>query len=136
MPTANFYLNKNTDEVKRSLVYLQMYYQGVKFVYSMRFNIHPDNWNAEKQEVKERSLTTKDGSVNLNKLLKTIKEEAIKAVNTGMASGHLSNQILKDHLNKFMPNFKGKSDGDNTPTLYKLIQDFIDRKVGDRQSKK
>lgn len=136
MPEVNFYLKKPEGTPPRSLVYLQMRYHGQKFVYSCKFNVEKSNWNEDKQTVKKRSQTDKTGEVNLNDLLQGLKDECIRAYNTEFAaSGIPTTAALKTYLDAYMKrglrNEQSKRAG---PTLFKLIDTFIENGIGKKKS--
>lgn len=135
MPTVNFYIKKAEGNPPRSLVYLQMRYQGEKFVYSTKFNIDPKNWDRKKQCVKTRSQTTEDGSINLNVLLKNLKEVCLTAYNKELAGGIPTREALKIHLDGYMYRNVRKDDKKlKDPGLFDLIDRFISGEIGDQKT--
>jgi integrase len=132
MPEVNFYLKKAEGVPPRSLVYLQMRYNGQKLVYSMKFNVAKSNWDAKKQSVKSRSQTTADGSTNVNDLLKNIKEICLKTYHHEFANGIPSKESLKKALNDYMyQNVATK----NKKTIWDLIDRFISGEIKDPLTK-
>lgn len=135
MPTVNFYLKKAEGNPPRSLVYLQMRYRGEKFVYSTGENISPKDWDKNKQQVKTRSQTTKDGSVNLNDLLSNLKAVCLNAYNKELPTGVPSRETLKAHLDGYMYKNIRKDDVQlKDPGLFDLIDRFISGEIGDEKT--
>jgi integrase len=128
MGAVNFYLKKSDGKGKnkRSLIYLQFKYGGNRLVYSFGQIIHPDNWNKNKQRVKNNKTTTVDGKHFLNDLLDNLKKECERSYNSEIKSGNPAPAILKQHLKDFIDQNK---EGHNQPTLYKLIDRFISGEI-------
>jgi integrase len=135
MPTVNFYAKKAEGNPPRSLVYLQMRYQGEKLVYSTKFNIDPKDWDKKKQCVKARAKTTDDGSVNLNDLLKNLRDVCLAAYNKEMAGGIPSREALKAHLDGYMYRNVRKDDkARKDPAFFDLVDRFISGEIGDKKT--
>jgi site-specific recombinase XerD len=128
MPTVNFYL-KDPSAKADTLVYLQMRYQGNKFVYSCKFSVDPKNWDSKKQLVKSRSATDESGLIHLNTRLKEMREVCLKAFNNESAHGVPKNAALKKHLDQYMGTTQKSG-----PTLFGLIEDMISGNIGGKKS--
>jgi integrase len=130
MPTVNFYLKKpaptkNTDSKKSlaRLVYLQMRYQGEKFVYSCGFSVEPKNWDAKKQQVKTRSATDASGQIHYNSKLTKLHDGCLKAYNVAKAAGTLNNETLKKYVRRFMND--GRDPSEKNTTFFDVVDMFI-----------
>ena len=98
----------------------------------MRFSVAKNNWDAGKQIVKERSKTTDDGSVNVNELLKYMKELCLKTYNKELASGIPSKEALKKALDEYIyRNIRKVHKTTSQYSFFELIDKFIEGKMGD-----
>jgi len=136
MPTVNFYIKKAEGNPPRSLVYLQMRYQGEKLVYSTKFNIDPKDWDKNKQCVKSRAKTTDDGKINLNDLLKNLRDVCLAAYNKELPGGIPTREALKAHLDGYMYRNVRKDDkARKDPAFFDLVDRFISGEIGDKKAK-
>jgi site-specific recombinase XerD len=136
MPTVNFYLKKAEGSPLRSLIYLQMRYRGDKFVYSLGENIDPKDWDKDKQQVKTRSHTTKDGKVHLNSLMTKIKEVCLASYNSELGEGRIPSKVfLKGALDNYLlPQIKKNNSHKASFSFFQLVDQFISGDIGDRKS--
>jgi integrase len=131
MPEVNFYLKKAPEKTKenphpKSLIYLQFKYRGNRLVFSFGESIEPKYWNPEKQRVKSNRITTKSGEYSLNETMDKLSEVLLHAYRTELVNGVPST----DKLKRYLVNFLNQNTSDeNKPTLYKLIQRFIDGEI-------
>lgn len=128
MGTVNFYLKKSegSGKDKRSLIYLQFKYGGMKLVFSFGQTINPKLWNANKQRVKNNKTTTADGKHLLNDLLDSLVKVCERAYNAELKNGIPSPTTLKQSLSDFI---NQNSSDPNKPSLYKLIDRFISGEI-------
>lgn len=145
MPGAvNFYLKKSPkskNDPKRkdakALIYLKFKYNGQVLVYTFGQSIDPNNWNPAKQRVKSNKQTTADGDHSLNDLLKNLEEVCENAYKTELKNGIPLPSTLKKHLNEFIEQNINKAKGDAAkPTLFKLIDRFINNEIHHKGKKK
>lgn len=134
MPTVNFYLKKPEGKPPKSLIYLQMRYRGEKFIYSIGENIIPDDWDKDKQQVKSRSRTTKDGKVNLNSLLNNLKNICITTYNNEIKNGIPVKDVFKNALNEYMQRNQKSKIEIGKVSFFELIENFISGEVGDKKT--
>lgn len=135
MPTVNFYLKKAEGNPPQSLVYLQMRYQGQKFVYSTKVTVSPGAWDKKKQRVKVRSQTTADGTVHVNDLLANLATVCRTAYNKEIAQGIPTNPVLKTHMDAYMYRHVRKEEKPRKdPGLFDLIDRFVSGEIGDKKA--
>lgn len=138
MGEVNFYLKKpppktKTNKNPKSLIYLQFKYNGRRLVFSFGQNIDPAMWNLNKQRVKSKNETTKDGTYSLNDLLDKLEEILLSAYRKELVNGIPSTEKLKMYLINFMN--QNEPDEDK-PTLYKLIERFISGEIKNKGKNK
>jgi integrase len=137
MGDVNFYLKKAEAKTGKSLIYLQFRYKGQKLVFAFGETIDPGNWNYNKQRVKGNTATTGDGKHYLNDLLDNLEKECKSAYNKEIKNGIPLPRTLKKYLQDFLNQNTDKAkQEENKPTLYGLLDRFIDgeiRKKGGKQ---
>lgn len=129
MPTANFYLKKDTAS-DEALIILQMKYSGQRLVFSTSEKINVKNWNANKQRVKNNRQTTKDGKHSLNDLLNELQRIAETTHTASLKTGTPTTEQIKDALKSFMNQNKDAEEQRKAkPTLFNLIDRFISGEI-------
>src|ERR1044072_1939664 len=119
MPAVNFYLKKAAPGEK-SLIYMQVKYNGQKLVYSFGQKVDKGNWSDAKQRLKSNKATTADGQHLLNDLLDALEKEFIIAYNKEIKTGIPVPRTLKQHLDNFL--YQNLQENTNQEhTLFKLI---------------
>jgi integrase len=131
MSEVNFYLKKAPPKTKenpnpKSLIYLQFKYNGLRLVFSFGQSIEPKYWNPEKQRVKSNRITTKSGEYSLNDTMDKLAEILLLNYRKELVNGIPSTDKLKRYLVDFL---NQNAADDNKPTLYRLIQRFIDGEI-------
>jgi integrase len=124
MAEANFYLKKAEESTGLSLIYLQFKYKGNRLVFSFGQSVDPNNWNANKQRVKNNKQTTADGDHNLNDLLHNLKEVCEKAYKDELKTGIPTPKKLREYLIRFM-NQNSDQEKKEGPDLFELLERFI-----------
>lgn len=142
MGDVNFYL-KAPEATGKCLIYLQFKYQGHRFKYSFGETIDPgkklkngdyEHWSVKKQRLKSSRHTTKDGKHSLNDLMDNLSEVLLSAYRRERAiSGNPPKIKLKEALDEF---FNQNSDNQDRPTLFKLIERFINNEISHKGEKK
>lgn len=125
MGNVNFYLKTPAKVTGKSLIYLKYKYSGRVLVYTFGQNINPSNWSEKKQRVKTNRETTADGQHSLNDLLDTLVNITKSAYNKEMVNGIPEPDTLK----KYLDDFVNQRDASNKPTLYDLIERFINGEI-------
>jgi integrase len=134
MGEVNFYLKKKEPTTKKSLIYLQFKYNGIyKLTFSFNQSINPANWNKAKQRVKSNNQTTTDGQYSLNELMDNLEEICKKTYFTELKKGIPQPMIIKQKLLTFLNQNEVE---DNCPTLFSLIERFINGDIKYRGSDK
>jgi integrase len=130
MPTANFYLKKDSKTKERALIILQMKYSGQRLVYSTGESIEVKNWNTKKQRVKNNNQTTSDGTHSLNDLLNELGGLAESTYRGLLKTGVPTPGQIKDVLINFMnQNKDADRQNKSKPTLFDLIDRFISGEI-------
>jgi integrase len=123
MPAVNFYLKKAAPGEK-SLIYMQVKYNGQKLVYSFGQKVDKGNWSDAKQRLKSNKATTADGQHLLNELLDALEKEFLIAYNKEIKTGIPAPRTLKQHLDNFL--YQNLQENTNQEhTLFKLINRFV-----------
>lgn len=123
MPTVNYYLKKAAPGEK-SLVYMQVKYNGQKLVYSFGQKVDKGNWSDAKQRLKSNKATTADGQHLLNDLLDALEKEFLIAYNKEIRTGIPAPRSLKKHLDNYLyQNLQENTNDEHT--LFKLINRFV-----------
>ena len=130
MGDINFYLKKLVKGTGKSLIYLKFKFNGGNvLVYTFGQTIVPNNWNAEKQRVKNNRQTTEDGQNLLNDLLDNLAKVTKTAYNNELKNGVPEPGKLRKYLDDFLSlksNSKEKKAG---PDLFSLIDRFISGEI-------
>lgn len=137
MGEINFYL-KDTQkskcikksELKKTPIYLQFKYSGIRFKYYFGQSINPDNWNYEKQRVKSNKQTTSDGEHSLNDLLDNLERVINTTYRKELSNGIPPKSKLKEALDQFIYQ---NTESITRPTLYTLAQRFIEGEIKNRE---
>lgn len=123
MPAVNYYLKKAAPGEK-SLVYMQVKYNGQKLVYSFGQKVDKGNWSDAKQRLKSNKATTADGQHLLNDLLDALEKEFLIAYNKEIRTGIPAPRSLKKHLDNYLyQNLQENTNDEHT--LFKLINRFV-----------
>lgn len=123
MPAVNYYLKKAAPGEK-SLVYMQVKYNGQKLVYSFGQKVDKGNWSDAKQRLKSNKATTADGQHLLNDLLDALEKEFLIAYNKEIKTGIPAPRTLKKHLDNYLyQNLQENTNDEHT--LFKLINRFV-----------
>lgn len=134
-PEVHFRL-KPGKETKR-LIYMDFAYNRQRLKYSFGQFVNPKDWNSNKEIVKNKEATTKDGKFLLNALLKNLKEVCEKTYNESLANGIPAPEVLKAALEDFInQNHADNVGNDNKPSLFKLIDRFINGEIKNRGKEK
>jgi hypothetical protein len=122
MGNVTFQLKKPEKRSKKSLIYLQFYYNGgKKLVFSFGQNIDPANWSKSKQRVKSNTQTTADGQYALNDLLDNLEKECYRAYYDALKNGVPETHVIRQHLKKLY----FKESPSNANGLFDLISRFV-----------
>lgn len=127
-PEVHFRL-KPKDKDGNCLIYLQFVYRGNRLFYSFGQTVKPENWNTNKQRVKNKQATTTDGKFALNDLLDNLQAVCEKTYNESIKSGIPEPDTLKKALQDFIN--QNHSDT-GKPTLYTLAERFISGEIKNR----
>jgi len=111
---------------ENAAIYLQWKYNGKRLRFHTKHSINPKNWSKAKQRVKSNTQTAADGQHSLNDLLDNLEQVLQRAYNTEIKNGIPQPDVLKQHLINFI-NQNEKTD--TGPTLYKLIERFINNEI-------
>ncbi len=137
---VQFYLKPVPKEISKAavkdhkrLIYLQFKYSRNKLFFSFGQRITTNSWNPSKQRVKNNSQTTEDGQYLLNDLLENLKRECERTFKAELKNGIPSPLTLKKHLQAYMDRNKPKQE---KPSLFKLIDRFINGEIRDAKGKK
>lgn len=129
MGEVNFYLKKPELSTGKSLIVLYKSYHGKRLVFSTGESILPNSWNPKKQRLKNNSATTKDGHQYLNDFLTGLQHECDSVYAKALTHGIPSPETIRQALHNFMnPSIEGEKD-EKTPTLFKLIERFINNEI-------
>jgi integrase len=129
MGEVNFYLKKPELSTGKSLIVLYKSYHGKRLVFSTGESILPNTWNPKKQRLKNNSATTKDGHQYLNDFLTGLANECDQVYAKALVNGIPAPERLRQALHNFMnPLIEGGKD-EKTPTLFKLIERFINNEI-------
>jgi integrase len=117
----------------RRLIYMDFAYNRQRLKYSFGQFVNPADWNSKKEIVKNKEATTKDGKFLLNALLKNLKEVCEKTYNESLANGIPAPEVLKAALEDFInQNHSDNALSDNKPSLFKLIDRFVNGEIKNR----
>ncbi|MGV3528925.1 MAG: phage integrase SAM-like domain-containing protein [Flavisolibacter sp.] len=135
MPEIHFYIKKPERITKKSLIYLQMNYRGAmvgerhRFVFSTKYVIDPKDWNKKGERVKSRSIESKETirwKNAVNAFLDELRDQCQIAYAEELETGIPAPATLKRRLIAFLDS---KKPNQEKPTLFKLIQRFVDGEI-------
>lgn len=130
MSISPSFLIKKPSKSGLCLIYLQAKWNGYRLLYSTKENVPLESWDRKKQRVKNNQATTKDGHYFLNDLLANMESVVMKGYRAETASGTPTVSSIRKYLDDFFEN-NGKLEKEEKgkPTLFKLIDKFIDNEI-------
>ena len=123
-PQVNFRLKKPGKDGLSNIV-LDFAYQSRRLRYEFGQSINPNDWNVNKQRVKNKQTTTSDGKFALNDMLDNLEHTCLRAYLEGLKNGIPDQSILRSALNNLIDKNQGKPEISNKPTLFSLAERFI-----------
>ena len=127
------YRLKPLDKNGQQLIYLDFVCGKKRIRYSIGQFIGPKDWDSKKERVKKKDTTTNDGKFQLNDLLSSLKTICEKAIIGIPPAPEVLTKMLDDYINQ---NHNGVAVDKNKPTLFKLINRFIDGEIKNRGREK
>ena len=127
------YRLKPLDKNGQQLIYLDFVCGKKRIRYSFGQFIGPKDWDSKKERVKKKDTTTNDGKFQLNDLLSSLKTICEKAIIGIPPAPEVLTKMLDDYINQ---NHNGVDVDKNKPTLFKLINRFIDGEIKNRGREK
>ena len=122
---------------KSRLIYMDFAYNRKRLKYSFGQFVEAKDWNDNKEIVKNKEATTKDGKFYLNELLNNLKKVCEKKYNESLPNGIPAPEVLILAMKAFI-NQNHNSDivEDGKPTLFKLIDRFEKGEIKNRGKEK
>src|SRR5690606_8072123 len=101
MAFARFYLKSGQSEKADRLIYMNYSYGGYRFKYSTGIKVHPDNWNEERQLIRESVKVGKDKARIYNQWLKELATTTERLIISSQTNRQLlTPDELRIELNK------------------------------------
>lgn len=122
---VNFYL-KPADKLGKCLIFLQFKFSKSRLVYAFGEKIKKSEWSEAKQRGKVVGALTTDGEHLLNDLLDNLEKTLLEAYKREKVNGIPTVSKLKEYLDDFMMQNKGK---ENTPQFWGLIERFVSGEI-------
>lgn len=120
-PQVNFRLKKPGKDGLSNIV-LDFAYQTRRLRYEFGQSINPNDWNSNKQRVKNKQTTTSDGKFALNDMLDNLEHTCLRAYSEGLKNGIPDQSILRTALNNLIDKNQGNPEISNKPTLFSLAE--------------
>lgn len=123
MANVRFYLKTSKGSNPERLIFLFYTYNGIRFKYSTGLSIHPDQWNPDKQQVREIAKfnigLSRQYNERLRELSRTVEKIQLERLNQGEI-------ITPDELRTELNNLTGRSKESKAKGLFAFIEEFID----------
>ncbi len=131
-PEVHFRL-KPLDKNGKQLIYLDFMCGKNRVRYSFGQFIGPKDWDEKKERIIKKGTTTNDGKFQLNELLSNLKTICDKALIGIAPEPKALTLMLDDYINQ---NHNNAAVNESKPTLFKLINRFIDGEIKNRGKEK
>ncbi|MFP5040305.1 tyrosine-type recombinase/integrase [Parasediminibacterium sp. JCM 36343] len=132
------FILKKPSNIGKSLISLQVKWNGYRLIYSTKQSIPPNFWDKKRQRVKNNQMTVQNGHYYLNDLLSNIENVVTTSFRKESANGIPTVQQIRKHLDEFFKRNEMKEQEENAvPTFYQLIDRFIANDIlykGNRKS--
>ncbi|MCF8238274.1 MAG: site-specific integrase [Saprospiraceae bacterium] len=123
MANVRFYLKTSKGSNPERLILLYYTYNGNRFKYSTGLSVHPDQWNPDKQQVREIAKfdisLSRQYNERLRELSRTVEKIQLERLNQGEI-------ITPDELRAELNNIAGRSKESKAKGLFAFIEEFID----------
>lgn len=123
MANVRFYLKTSKGSNPERLILLYYTYNGNRFKYSTGLSVHPDQWNPDKQQVREIAKfdigLSRQYNERLRELSRTVEKIQLERLNQGEI-------ITPDELRAELNNLTGRSKESKAKGLFAFIEEFID----------
>lgn len=127
---VNYYLDKRTNKKNEAPIRVSIAVRGARMVSSTGYSINPDDWNAEKQEVKpKRENSKKETSYEINRDLAKLKKHFNDYEND---HGKVTAEDLRAEFKKYMGRIESQSSDESqtgeslrVPGLFDRFEQFI-----------